>query len=387
MPDARRRPPSSTDVAALAGVSQKTVSRVLNGEPYVTEEVRERVLAAARELGYRRNTAARALHLGRFHRIGVASIGSSLYGPSSLLVALERQARQIGYAFAVAYAGEGAGVMNAVESLLAQGVDAIVVSDPIDPLDDPINGGQELHIDADVPVLSFRPIPGLAGPRVVVTGASGVEAGRQATEHLLGLGHATVWHVAGPHRWPAARDRARGWREALAAAGAPEPPAQEGDWTPASGYAAGRVLAADPRVTAVFVANDDMAIGVLRALAEAGRAVPDEVSVVGMDDIPAAAYLSPPLTTIRQDFEAIARHGLALLAAEIERSPGEPGDPRDSGKPRESAEPAEPAEPEPGKPREPGERAEPRQHAEPGEPAGLPPHLVVRRSTAPPAKP
>lgn len=335
MSDARRRPPSSTDVAALAGVSQKTVSRVLNGEPYVSEEVRERVLAAARELGYRRNTAARALHLGRFHRIGVASIGSSLYGPSSLLVALERQAREIGYAFAVAYAGEGAGVMSAVESLLAQGVDAIVVSDPID-------GSQELRIDADVPVLSFRPIP---GPRVVVTGVSGVEAGRQATEHLLGLGHATVWHVAGPHRWPAARDRARGWREALAAAGAPEPPAREGDWSPASGYAAGRVLAADPRVTAVFAANDDMAIGVLRALAEAGRAVPEEVSVVGMDDIPAAAYLSPPLTTIRQDFEAIARHGLALLAAEIERSPGEPalGD--------------------------------------------LPAHLVVRRSTAPPAKP
>ncbi|MEW1848225.1 LacI family DNA-binding transcriptional regulator [Nonomuraea angiospora] len=346
MSDARRRPPSSTDVAALAGVSQKTVSRVLNGEPYVSEEVRERVLAAARELGYRRNTAARALHLGRFHRIGVASIGSSLYGPSSLLVALERQAREIGYAVAVAYAGEGAGVTSAVESLLTQGVDAIVVSDPID---DPIDGGKELRVDADVPVLSFRPIP---GPRVVVTGVSGVEAGRQATEHLLGLGHATVWHVAGPHRWPAARDRARGWREALAAAGAPEPPAQEGDWSPASGYAAGRALAADPRVTAVFAANDDMAIGVLRALAEAGRAVPEEVSVVGMDDIPAAAYLSPPLTTIRQDFEAIARHGLALLAAEIERSPGSPGEP-----------------------------------GEPGEPADLPAHLVVRRSTAPPAKP
>ncbi|MFG6197048.1 LacI family DNA-binding transcriptional regulator [Nonomuraea sp. JJY05] len=341
MSDARRRPPSSTDVAALAGVSQKTVSRVLNGEPYVTEEVRERVLAAARELGYRRNTAARALHLGRFHRIGVASIGSSLYGPSSLLVALERQARELGYAVAVAYTGEGEGLTSAVESLLAQGVDAVVVSDPID---DPINGGQDLRIDPEVPVLSFRPVPGLDGPRVVVTGASGVDAGRQATEHLLGLGHATVWHVAGPHRWWAARDRARGWREALAAAGAPEPPAPEGDWSPASGYAAGRVLAADPRVTAVFVANDDMAIGVLRALAEAGRPVPDEVSVVGMDDIPAAAYLSPPLTTIRQDFEAIARHGLALLAAEIERRPGEPAL---------------------------GDR---------------PAHLVVRRSTASPAK-
>ncbi|MET7334256.1 LacI family DNA-binding transcriptional regulator [Nonomuraea sp. NPDC005650] len=338
MSDAKRRPPSSTDVAALAGVSQKTVSRVLNGEPYVSEEVRERVLAAARELGYRRNAAARALHLGRFHRIGVASIGSSLYGPSSLLVALERRAREIGYAFTVSFTGEGDGVSNAVDSLLAQGVDAVVVSDPMDV-------GQELRIDPDVPVLSFRPIPGLDGPRVVVTGPSGVDAGRQATEHLLRLGHATVRHVAGPHRWWAARDRARGWREALAAAGAPEPPVLEGDWSPASGYAAGRVLAADPEVTAVFAANDDMAIGVLRALAEAGRAVPGEVSVVGMDDIPAAAYLSPPLTTVRQDFEALARHGLALLAAEIERSSGGPA------------------------------------------PGDLPAHLVVRGSTAPATQP
>ncbi|MFI7640668.1 LacI family DNA-binding transcriptional regulator [Nonomuraea sp. NPDC049400] len=314
-----RRPPSSTDVARLAGVSQKTVSRVLNGEPYVSEEVRERVLAAARELGYRRNTAARALHLGRFHRIGVAALGSSLYGPSSLLVALERAARELGYALTVVNTleGEDDAIMSAVESLLGQGVDGIVVSDPIDE-----GPGGALRIDRDVPVLSFRPIPGLDGPRVVVAGASGMDAGRQATEHLLGLGHATVWHVAGPWRWWAARDRARGWRAALAAAGAPEPPLLEGDWSPASGYAAGRILAADPEVTAVFVANDDMAIGVLRALAEAGRAVPGEVSVVGMDDIPPAAYLCPPLTTVRQDFEAVARHGLALLVEQIERAPG-----------------------------------------------------------------
>ncbi|MEV4110642.1 LacI family DNA-binding transcriptional regulator [Nonomuraea sp. NPDC049695] len=334
------RPPSSTDVARLAGVSQKTVSRVLNGEPYVSEEVRERVLAAARELGYRRNTAARALHLGRFHRIGVAALGSSLYGPSSLLVALERAAREIGYALSVVNTleGEDGGLMSAVEELLGQGVDAVVVSDPIDE-------GQAPRLDRDVPVLSFRPIPGLDGPRVVVAGSSGVDAGRQATEHLLGLGHATVWHVAGPSRWWAARDRARGWREALAAAGAAEPPPLEGDWSPASGYAAGRILAADPEVTAVFAANDDMAIGVLRALAEAGRAVPGEVSVAGMDDIPAAAYLSPPLTTVRQDFEAVARRGLALLVEQIERSPG------------------------------------PRAHDD------LPARLVVRRSTAPPTAP
>ncbi|QFY10412.1 LacI family DNA-binding transcriptional regulator [Nonomuraea phyllanthi] len=367
MPQPRRRPPGGTDVARLAGVSQKTVSRVMNGEPYVSEQVRERVLAAARELGYRRNTAARALHLGRFHRIGVAALGSSLYGPSSLLVALEREAREIGYALAVVNTleGEGDAVMNAVESLLGQGVDAIVVSEPIDE-------GRALRVDPDVPVLSFGRLPGLDGPRVVVAGASGVEAGRRATEHLLGLGHATVWHVAGPRRWWAARDRARGWREALAAAGAAEPPALEGDWSPASGYAAGRVLAADPEVTAVFVANDDMAVGVLRALAEAGRAVPGDVSVVGMDDIPPAAYLSPPLTTIRQDFAAVARHGLALLVDEIERatSPGT----RLERSPGPDARPS----PDAGSERLPRSRA----HHDP-----LPARLVVRESTAPPREP
>ncbi|TMR92742.1 LacI family DNA-binding transcriptional regulator [Nonomuraea basaltis] len=315
MTEPRRRPPGSIDVARRAGVSQKTVSRVMNSEPYVSDEIRERVLAAARELGYRRNTAARALNLGRFHRIGVASLGTPLYGPASLLVALERRAREIGYALSVVNTleGEEGGVMKAVESLLEQGVDAIVVSEPIEE-------GQAFRIDPDVPVLSFG--PGIDGPRVVITGASGVGAGRLATEHLLGLGHATVWHVAGPDRWWAARDRERGWREALAAAGAPVPPPIEGDWSPASGYAAGRILAANPEVTAVFVANDDMAIGVLRALAEAGRAVPEQVSVVGLDDIPSAAYLSPPLTTIPQDFEAIAAHGLAMLVELIENGAG-----------------------------------------------------------------
>ncbi|SEG99986.1 DNA-binding transcriptional regulator, LacI/PurR family [Nonomuraea solani] len=317
MSELRRRPPGSVDVARRAGVSQKTVSRVMNGEQYVSAEVRERVLEAARELGYRRNTAARALNLGRFHRIGVASLGSSLYGPSSMLVALERHARKIGYSLSVVNTleGEAGNVMTAVESLLDQGVDGIVLSEPIDE-------GRPLRIDPDVPVLSFSHIPGVSGPRVVVGGALGVDSGRLATEHLLGLGHRTVWHVAGPERWFTAGDRLRGWREALAAAGAAEPPHLTGDWTPASGYAAGRVLAADPEVTAVFVANDDMAIGLLRAMAEAGRPVPDEVSVVGMDDIPSAPYLSPPLTTVRQDFEAIAAHGLTLLAGEIENGSG-----------------------------------------------------------------
>jgi DNA-binding LacI/PurR family transcriptional regulator len=312
-----RRRPASTDVASLAGVSQKTVSRVMNGEPYVKEEVRRRVLQAAQELGYRRNGAARALNSGRTRRIGVVSLGSALYGPASMLIELERAARSTGYSLSIVttFEGESGGVTGAINSLLTEGVDGIVLSEPIDE-------GENVRLDIDIPVLSLGRFPGLVGPRVVITGTSGAEAGRVATEHLLSMGHRTVWHVAGPQQWWSARDRLDGWRMALHAAGAGEPPYIEGDWSPASGYAAGRRLARNPEVTAVFVGNDDMAIGVMRALRVAGRDVPDDVSVVGLDDIPSAAYQSPPLTTVRQDFDTLARHGLELLVQQIE-APGD----------------------------------------------------------------
>ena len=313
-----RRRPAGTDVASLAGVSQKTVSRVMNGERHVTEAVRLRVLQAAQELGYRRNNAARALNSGRTRRIGVVSFSSALYGPASMLFELERTARSTGYSLSVVatFEGDPTGVAGAIDSLVAEGVDGMVLSEPIDE-------GENVHLNADVPILSLGRFPGLTGPRILITGADGTAAGRIATEHLLALGHPTVWHVAGPQRWWSARDRLDGWRAALRAAGSVAPPWIEGDWSPASGFAAGSRLARNPEVTAVFVANDDMAIGVMRAFAEAGRPVPDDVSIVGIDDIPSAAYQSPPLTTIRQDFGAMARQGLEHLVHQIEASTDE----------------------------------------------------------------
>ncbi|NEB02839.1 LacI family transcriptional regulator [Streptomyces sp. SID13726] len=304
-----------TEVARAAGVSQKTVSRVVNGEPHVSPEVRDRVLRAVEELGYRPNNAARALLLGRYRRIGVVSLGSALYGPATLLLALERAMQRAGYSFALAGTLEGQPVQVAVEALLEQGVDGIVLSEPIDD-------GTPLRLSADVPVVSLGEGVDAGQAPSAVVGVDGVAAARTATEHLLSLGHRTVWHIPGPHDWWAARDRARGWREALAAAGAPEPPLPvEGDWSPASGYAAGRQLARLSDVTAVFAANDDMATGALRAFAEAGLSVPGDISVVGYDDIPAAAYLSPPLTTVRQDFTAVADRAVEVLIALIEGGP------------------------------------------------------------------
>ncbi|MEU6200352.1 LacI family DNA-binding transcriptional regulator [Streptomyces sp. NPDC047061] len=309
--------PRSVDVARLAGVSQKTVSRVFNDEAYVSAEVRKRVLDAADELGYRLNHAARALASGRTRSIGVVTLGTALYGPASLLIGIERAARVTGYALRVVNTLEGdpGGVGGAIDSLLEQGVDGIVISEPIDEEAD----GGAVPTDVRVPVLVLGAPVATTAPGTVAAGVGADLLARAATEHLLDLGHRTVHHLAGPQRWYAARDRLRGWREALESRGRDEPSLVEGDWSAASGYAAGRVLAADPDVTAVFAANDDMAIGLMRALAEAGRTVPDDVSVVGFDDIPVAAFVTPPLTTVRQPFDAVAQEGLRLLVHAIEK--------------------------------------------------------------------
>ncbi|MDH6622222.1 DNA-binding LacI/PurR family transcriptional regulator [Streptomyces sp. LBL] len=314
--------PRSVDVARLAGVSQKTVSRVFNDEPYVSADVRRRVLEAAEQLGYRLNNAARALASGRTRSIGVVTLGTALYGPASLLMGVERVVRDTGYALRVVNTMEGdpAGIAGAVDSLLDQGVDGIVVSEPID--EERSDGQQSLRVD--VPVLVIGAPSPLISPTVLTAGGRADLMARTATEHLLNLGHVTVHHLGGPKRWYAAGDRLEGWRATLTDHGRDVPPVVEGDWSAGSGYRAGRELADDGGVTAVFAANDDMAIGLIRSLAEAGRRVPEDVSVVGFDDIPVAAYVTPPLTTVRQPFDAVAQEGLKRLVHAIENPDADP---------------------------------------------------------------
>ncbi|MGQ4405149.1 LacI family DNA-binding transcriptional regulator [Streptomyces hayashii] len=313
--------PRSVDVARLAGVSQKTVSRVFNDEQYVSADVRRRVLEAAEELGYRRNNAARALASGRTRSIGVVTLGTALYGPASLLMGVERVVRDTGYALRVVNTVEGEGIAGAVNSLLDQGVDGIVISEPID---EQAAGGDDDVLRVDVPVLVLGAPSPVAAPIVLTAGLGADLMARVATEHLLSLGHATVHHLAGPQAWYAARYRLDGWRTALTAHGRDVPPIVQGDWSAASGYAAGRELAANGDVTAVFAANDDMAIGLIRALTEAGRRVPHDVSIVGFDDVPVAPYVTPPLTTAPQRFDAVAQEGLKRLVHAIENPDATP---------------------------------------------------------------
>jgi DNA-binding LacI/PurR family transcriptional regulator len=140
----------------------------------------------------------------------------------------------------------------------------------------------------------------------------------RATRHLLSLGHRTVWHLAGPANWIDAGGRAAGWRSVLAAEGREIPECLTGDWSARSGYEHGKRLAANPEITALFVANDATALGVLRALRERGRRVPEDVSVVGFDDVPEAPFFSPPLTTVRQNFGEVGRHAFQLLLDQID---------------------------------------------------------------------
>ena len=196
-------------------------------------------------------------------------------------------------------------MLGALERLLEQGVDGAIVVAP------QVSAAAALE---DLPAGLFV-VAAEAGPEdgVPVVAVDQVAGAAAATEHLLALGHETVWHLAGPSDWLEARDRVAGWRSALAAAGVEAPEPLVGDWSPRSGYELGSRLADGGPPSAVFVANDQMALGVLRAFHERGVEVPRDCSVVGFDDVPEAAYYLPPLTTVRQDFAEVGRRSLHLL--------------------------------------------------------------------------
>ncbi|GAB3267062.1 LacI family DNA-binding transcriptional regulator [Nocardioides dilutus] len=303
-----RRPPTMADVAQVAGVSHQTVSRVLNGLPGVRPATAERVQQAIRELGYRRNLSARLLASSRSRMIGVVTYGTNQFGPQSIMLGLESAARLTGYRLASQTVEElsRAGVRAAVESLMELSVEAIVFVVPQETVvRDAVDA--ELGVPAVVVEGELTRMP-------LTAGVDNVRGAQLATGHLLDLGHPTVVHVAGPQGWNEAVARIDGWRRELIARQRPVPPLSwVGDWSARSGFEAGVSLARDPDVTAVFVANDQMALGLVAALRAGGRRVPGDVSVVGFDDLPEAAYFAPPLTTVRQDFAELGRRALALV--------------------------------------------------------------------------
>ncbi|TDT74695.1 LacI family transcriptional regulator [Arthrobacter sp. AG258] len=301
------RRPRLEDVAELAGVSHQTVSRVVNKHPNVSAGTRERVEAAIAQLGYRRNTAARSLVTRCSQTIGVLASEFSQYGPANTLLGVERAARDAGYFVSVAALREvnRDAILAAVRHFMDQSVDGIVVIVP--HLETP---AALAALPVGVPVVAVGPVGNDAVCGVKVDQRRGAEL---AVQHLIQLGHTRIGHVAGPQDWIDAVARADGWRCALAAAGLDADLMIEGDWSAGSGYEIGRRVAVTRRATALFVGNDQMALGVLRALNEARIKVPRDVSVVGFDDQPEAAYFSPPLTTIGQDFEELGRRCMDMM--------------------------------------------------------------------------
>jgi DNA-binding LacI/PurR family transcriptional regulator len=307
-----QRGPVMSDVAARAGVSHQTVSRVLNGHPHVSPTTRTRVLAAIAELGYRRNLSARVLATGRSNVVGVVAQNTNLYGPSSMVQAIGEAALSADLSLTVGHvAGYDAttATRRIVERLIQQGAAGLVFIAPVDAAAE----AMEL-VPSGVPIVTVDGLPEWRSANVSVDQYTG---GLMATRHLLEIGHRTVWHVAGPEQWHGSRAREDGWRAALTEYGAAAPPMPRAGWSAATGYQCGRMLARIPDCTAIFAANDHVALGIMRAMAEQGRRIPQDVSLVGFDDVPEAAYLHPALTTIRQDFAEIGRQALRLLQAQL----------------------------------------------------------------------
>ena len=305
----RARQPSMRDVARASGVSYQTVSRVINDHERVHPETRARVLAAVEALGYHPNSAARALVTGRGSTVAVVASNTSLYGYARTLEGIEDAAWAAGYTVTITVlrSTDRSDRADAVDRLLSQPLAGLIAFTQ----DDMTRAAVE-RVPARVPVVT-----------VFGTGAGGrahavideEDGGRTATRYLLQLGHRTVHHVAVPPHLPSGR--LLGWRTALEQAGAPVPPPIPVTWEPSSGYQVGLALAQQGDATAVLAVNDEVATGIVRALIDSGRDVPGDVSVIGFDDTPVAAYARPSLTTVAQDFVELGRRTFRLLHSQL----------------------------------------------------------------------
>ena len=305
---------SILDVARVAGVSYQTVSRVINDHPNVSAATRHKVQQAIDELGFRRSRAARALASGRADTVTVLTSNTGLYGYSETLRGVEEAARVAGMqvAISVIESGRGADIEAAVEAVSDPRTGAVLVL----AFDQP--GARALRaipptVRSAAAAESYLGRHASESERARWASFDDVKAAREATEHLLGLGHRTVHHLTIPSSTKVG-DRQRGWQDALKRAGIVAPDVlRPSDWAISAAYDVALPAVRDEAVTAVLCGNDDQALAVIRAAHDVGRRVPDDLSVVGFDDVPWAGYLTPALTTVRFDFAALGRRTLQLL--------------------------------------------------------------------------
>lgn len=303
------------DVARLAQVSAQTVSRVVNDHPYVSHDTRRRVMDAIQRLDYRPNRAARNLVTNRSCMLGIIMYGIPHYGPAQMLAYIERVAKARGYGVGFASMNQMSleDIRGAISNLGDHSVDGLLLVTPTvgvsyEELARVVGGG--------VPFVQIDVEPGSQSPSVIIDQWHG---GQQLTQYLIDLGHRHICEISGPLNWYGAQARHRSWLATLEAAGITPGRSVEGDWSAASGYSGVReLLERGEQFSALVAGNDQTALGAMRALRAHGLRVPEDVSVVGFDDTPEAAYFEPPLTTIRQDFAALAEQSVEYLVSLLE---------------------------------------------------------------------
>ena len=311
------------DVARLCGVSHQTVSRVINEHPNVAPKTRKRVLEVIKELGYQPNRAARRLVTGISNSIGLVSYGTSHYGPSRMFNSIDKALRNKDIGLVTAHLRDMTldELERAVQYLKSQLVDGLILITPLD-------------IDLDILRSLCQPLPFVTldvkarnhFPSIAIDQYYGAQ---QATLHLLELGHSQIAHISGPLHWTDAKLRQQGWHDTLTAANVKlENRLQiESDWTAQGGFHACMQLLDQAPFSALFAGNDQMALGAIHALYERGLSVPHDISVVGFDDIPEAAFFYPPLSTVQQNFTELGQKSVAYLLellAQKEPAPEKP---------------------------------------------------------------
>lgn len=303
--------PNIYDVAKLAGVSHQTVSRVINNADYIKADTRAKVQSAMDELGYIPNAAARALVTSKTKIVGILVSDIVYHGPAGMLHAMEKEARRGGF-FAISASVDPLdhnSIAQGIQHLRRLGIEGLVV---ITPQTDSVQAVERLV--TDIPVVFID------SPKYSKEWSAELDnfaGARRATEHLISLGHKKIVHVSGPSGWFVSAPRVAGYEAAMKNAKL-EPKVYSGDWTAPTGYEIGRNLDLETeKVTAIFAANDHLALGLMRALRQRGYAIPERVSVIGFDDVPEAAYYEPPLTTMRPDFAELGRVAIELMVGQI----------------------------------------------------------------------
>ncbi|GAB3537700.1 LacI family DNA-binding transcriptional regulator [Arthrobacter tecti] len=307
----RARAANIRDVARAAGVSHQTVSRVINGHHSLRDETRQRVLDAMEALQFRPNRAARSLVTSRSRIIGVLMTNGAYFGPSSTQAAIESAAASAGYLVdtATLTSLDEAAFSEALSRLVDHAVEGLIILAPQET-----TLQQLQHFSINLPMVTVHSTSPADDHGLSVDQVAGA---RLATRHLLELGHRDIAHIAGPDGWVESRERIRGFKTEMADWGLTPSQILTGDWTSDSGYRIGKNLVAGNPPSAVFSSNDQMSLGLIHAFREAGLRVPEDVSIVGFDDVPDAAHFAPPLTTVRQDFPELGRRCVAHLLAQL----------------------------------------------------------------------